>query len=325
MSLIKVSQIMERIKKNPILSSGLDIHYDQDGILITVEDPVPLSIGQAQRVVEWMAEVIGGEVKWENSEKAKVVRAKAAPKPKENALITEPVDWSDVADTTAVYADYEGFDVIPVYIYRAAQKQSLYSECEYEFGGDRMDTPRSADQVEDHVKFMIFEDRFFGGLTNAQLRYKYHLLPAAISPIIKSVSAAVGRPEGYRPQFAVKKAKPAVTAPKKEEPKAEPKQEKLDTGPQKVKGSINAESATTNMVWAGAESSKIQRLTSSQLDTLKQQDRARALAGLSRIKIRLRHCVACKQLFETSAAYNCGCNVVQRREFMLEDQTGVSL
>ena len=312
MSLIKVSQIMEKIKKNPILASGLDIDYSREGILITVEDEVPLTINQAQRVVEWMAEVIGGQVKWESKAEAKVFKPRLASHLELNPE-TPVVDWSEVVDHTADYGKYENFLVIPVQIATKVQKNSLYTPCPYELDDKkRMEKPRQLSDLSWVERVYVFEDRYYGGLANRDLKYKYHILPSEIAPIMRDVSERIGSPAEYTPRFA-KKSKVVVQVPK---PKP----------PREATGAVPIGEAEANMNWVLWDNTKITRLSGIQIDQAKLQDQARVSSGLkSQIKIRVRQCLQCKKLFETVSNYNCGCNLERTKGYQAVDQDGITI
>ena len=57
-----------------------------------------------------------------------------------------------------------------------------------------------------------------------------------------------------------------------------------------------------------ANSNKIKRLPPSVVKDIELKNQARKLAKLSPIKIRVRNCIACSQLFESAGNRTCGCN-----------------
>jgi len=311
MSLIKVSKIMERIKKNPIASSGMVIKYGTEGIVINVENAAPLGIAQAKILVEWMAEVIGGVVKWEDEQECKVLVPQVTTKPTN-------LDLSEVLDPDKIYLEYEGFDVIPVTILTKLQKGSSYLPCLYVFSGDRISKARLEEDLTKEEYIMLFEDRFFAGLPNRDLKYKYHLNHSAISPIMQTVISQVGSPKDYTPQYAIKagkeaKSKVAKTASKKEKPTII------------TQGFVLGSDMKQGLEWAGIDNKNIKRMTSFEISTARDQDKARKINGLPRLKVKLRKCIACKKPFETTSEYNCGCNYSLRRAGGLEDSTGATI
>jgi hypothetical protein len=55
-------------------------------------------------------------------------------------------------------------------------------------------------------------------------------------------------------------------------------------------------------------SNKIKRLPPSVVKDIELKNQARKLAKLSPIKIQVRNCIACSQLFESAGNRTCGCN-----------------
>ena len=56
------------------------------------------------------------------------------------------------------------------------------------------------------------------------------------------------------------------------------------------------------------QSNKIKRLPPSVVKDIELKNQARRLASLAPIKIRVRRCIACDQMFESAGNRTCGCN-----------------
>lgn len=350
MTLIQIQKLIEKLPQNPVPKSGLKVEFLGELVLFDCITAKPVGIEEAKEVASWLVSLIGGKVEWEDKEECNPKEKKDSilddvlssrlpltnsPKPSTPKVPISPVmpellekDNRPAAKNQskpiaknktetqpkkktqpkAIESGHDHFfniikaassfkDLCSLECGRIIAQCSPYSPVNYTLQPEDQNRVRRVTELSESEKRMITEDKFLVGLSNKQLEKKYGVGAQKIKDITNTEICLMGTPREYKPVFVKRK----------------------DIS------SIAGVDYHSGIQWAGVDNKKLKRLSSIQASNIIHQDKARVGAGLDRITIKIRTCLACGDKFESAGARTCGCTSERRSGYILEDRSGTPL